>query len=213
MTAEHTISEVIKKLKKDFPDITVSKVRFLEEKGLIKPKRSKSGYRLFSLADLNKLTDILSIQENEHLPLNIIKQKTDLNTYENREVDPQLLTFPTYSREELLEVTALSEKELDELIEYGLLHPSRVNHKIEYFNDIDVNLCKIVANIFELGLDARHVKHIALTARNEAILFKQLVLPQLASKRKKDIEKANKTIKNLQLYVEKLRNIIIESEV
>ena len=177
-----TIGEVINLLKEDFPDVTVSKVRFLEDQGLIHPGRSRSGYRQFLESDLKRLRYILRLQRDQFLPLKLIKSKL---TMWDRGEDPDLvapgqppqrstqLGLPDgeYDRARLLSQSGLKPKQLEELVEHGLL-PSKGP-----FHDGHVSVGIEAARLISLGLEPRHLRTVLLAAERSSDLLATLTEP------------------------------------
>jgi DNA-binding transcriptional MerR regulator len=177
-----TIGEVINLLKEDFPDVTVSKVRFLEDQGLIHPGRSHSGYRQFLDGDLKRLRYILRLQRDQFLPLKVIKSKL---TMWDRGEEPDLgapghprqkgtqLGLPDgeYERSSLLSQSGLNPRQLDELVEHGLLPHDGPYH------DGHVSVAIEAARLISLGLEARHLRAVLLAAERSSDLLATLTEP------------------------------------
>ena len=102
------IGQLVKELKKSFPSVTISRIRFLEKEGLIKPKRSSGGTRIFTEKDLNKLNKILDLQENQFYSLKAIKNNSSLLTKK----DTKQITISEYSKHDVLKNSGISDKEL-----------------------------------------------------------------------------------------------------
>ncbi|MFQ5523313.1 MAG: MerR family transcriptional regulator [Acidimicrobiia bacterium] len=181
-----SIGEVINLLRDDFPDVSVSKIRFLESQGLIDPRRSPSGYRQFDQHDIARLRFILRQQRDHFLPLKVIKSK--LTVWERGEDEGQealearsgLDSHPEPLTEaDILKRSNLTRDQLQELIEAGLIQP---------VPDTDVfpPEARIIASearrLFDHGLEPRHLRAIRLAADREADLLKQLVAPLLKAR-------------------------------
>src|SRR5690242_6310057 len=110
------IGEVIAQLRAEFPDVSVSKIRFLESEGLIQPARSPSGYRKFAPADVDRLRYILTAQRDQYLPLRVIKDHLD-----TAEQPPGPARAPALTRRELIEAAGIDEAALAELESFGLV--------------------------------------------------------------------------------------------
>ena len=108
------IGQVVNELKKVYPSATISRVRFLEKEGLIKPKRSKGGTRIFTNKDLKKLNKILDLQENQYYSLKAIKNNSSLLTSK----DTKKITISEYSKHDVLKNSGVSEKDFHELVKY-----------------------------------------------------------------------------------------------
>lgn len=182
-TSQLSIGEVINLLRDDFPDVSVSKIRFLESQGLVDPDRSGSGYRQFDSNDVARLRFILQQQRDHFLPLKVIKSK--LTLWERGEEVSGGSTAATQSldqegepldRTELLKRSKLEEGELDALIDIGLIRPIRDSVVFPP----EAGLVAIEAKrLMDQGLEARHLRTVRLSAEREADLLEQLVAPLL----------------------------------
>ena len=183
----HSIGEVINLLRDDFPDVSVSKIRFLESQGLIDPDRSDSGYRQFGDGDVARLRFILRQQRDHFLPLKVIKSK--LTLWERGEEGARVTDGggpasleeegQPLDREDLLKRSNLGPRQLDDLIEVGLIRP---------VPDSDVFPAEagVVAleakRLLDLGLEPRHLRSIRLSADREVDLLSHIVAPLLKAK-------------------------------
>lgn len=183
-----TIGEVITNLRPEFPEITVSKVRFLETKGMISPRRSKSGYREFTSEDVSRIRYILQQQRDHFLPLKVIKSK--LNAWERGEVptdspgglppDTYFATSPTeMNREELSRAAGLSPTDLELLIDNHVIQPAPGPGAAEVFGSDDLAVAQAAARLLRNGLEARHLRTLRLGAERSSELFHQLTVPLL----------------------------------
>lgn len=176
-----TIGEVINLLKDDFPDISVSKVRFLESQGLLSPGRSDGGYRQFDTHDIDRLRFILGQQRDHFLPLKVIKSK--LTLWERGEDvgagvgvdDDRLLqsTPQSVTRDELLRRSSLTSAELDALIDHSLVHTNDQGG----FSTEAVVVATEARRLFSHGLEARHLRTIVHAVEREADVLAQLTAP------------------------------------
>lgn len=177
-----TIGEVINLLKDDFPDVSVSKVRFLESQGLLAPGRSEGGYRQFDTHDIERLRFILGQQRDHFLPLKVIKSK--LTMWERGEdvgpgaatIEEDRLIQPSsgaVSREELVRRSALSPTELDALIDHSIIRPDAHG---AFSNDALV-VATEARRLFSHGLEARHLRTIVHAVEREADVLGQLTEP------------------------------------
>lgn len=179
-----TIGEVINVLRDDFPDVSVSKVRFLESQGLMAPGRTEGGYRLFDTRDLERLRFILRQQRDHFLPLKVIKSK--LTLWERGE-DVDLEGRPGHdllereeeersiTREEILRRSGLDESQLRALIEHGLLPESAI-----YGEESLVIACE-ARRLLAMGLEPRHLRTFRHAAQRQADVLLQLVAALLRS--------------------------------
>jgi DNA-binding transcriptional MerR regulator len=166
------IGEVLAQLRPEFPDISTSKIRFLEAEGLIEPARSRSGYRRFSTADIERLRYILTMQRDSYLPLRVIRERLADGT--EADGDPPGRGSADMTRRQLLDAAEISEAELTELEDYGLIR--RVGR--QYGADA-LAVARALAALRQYGVQARHLRAVKAAADREANLVEQVVAPQL----------------------------------
>jgi bifunctional DNase/RNase/DNA-binding transcriptional MerR regulator len=167
------IGEVLAQLRPEFPDISTSKIRFLEAEGLIEPARSRSGYRRFSAADIERLRYILTMQRDSYLPLRVIRERL-ADGQEANGVPPADRAATDMTRRQLLDAAEVSEAELTELEDYGLIR--RVGR--QYGADA-LAVARALAALRQYGVQARHLRAVKAAADREANLVEQVVAPQL----------------------------------
>jgi bifunctional DNase/RNase/DNA-binding transcriptional MerR regulator len=168
------IGEVLAQLRPEFPDISTSKIRFLEAEGLIEPARSRSGYRRFSAADIERLRYILTMQRDSYLPLRVIRERL-ADGGEAGNGRPGADRAPAeMTRRQLLDAAEISEAELTELEDYGLIR--RVGR--QYGGDA-LAVARALAALRQYGVQARHLRAVKASADREANLVEQVVAPQL----------------------------------
>ncbi len=184
-----SIGEVIALLKEEFPDVSISKLRFLESQGLIRPGRSPSGYRQFRAADVERARYILRQQRDHFLPLKVIKAK--LSAWEHGEeptVAPAEGAPPdTYfsggrvrmSAEELARAIGVPVDFIRVLIQHGVLDNRRDAQGEDYFTEDDAALARAANRLVARGLEPRHVKSLRLASNRETDLLAQLTGPLL----------------------------------
>ena len=171
------IGEVLAQLRPEFPDISTSKIRFLEAEGLIEPARSHSGYRRFSAPDIARLRYILTMQRDSYLPLRVIRER--LADGGDAAADPSQANSAEraaagLTRHQLLDAADISDAELTELEDYGLIR--RVGR--QYGRDA-LAVARAVAALHQYGVQARHLRAVKASADREANLVEQVVAPQL----------------------------------
>ena len=180
------ISQVCESLIEEFPELTVSKIRYLESQGLLEPVRTESGYRKFSTVDLAKLEWILRQQRDYFVPLKIIKerirrtgidvessaeyQKTDLEVSENK---PAVTSGISLDIEGLSRASGLPTEKIEELIELGVVKGRKVGSKEIFEGDALVTI-KSAKRLFELGMETRHLRMYLVAAQREAGVIEQL---------------------------------------
>jgi len=170
------IGEVLAQLRPEFPDISTSKIRFLEAEGLIEPARSRSGYRRFSTADIERLRYILTMQRDSYLPLRVIRERLadGVAGSEPGGGGPPGRERADMTRRQLLDAAEISEAELTELEDYGLIR--RVGR--QYSADA-LAVARALAALRQYGVQARHLRAVKASADREANLVEQVVAPQL----------------------------------
>jgi DNA-binding transcriptional MerR regulator len=171
----HTIGSVCRRLQNDFPDISISKIRYLEDQGLLSPKRTRGGYRLFSEDDIERLETILRLQRDEFLPLRVIRQELSSPTTKDRRRRRAGLTGQEaeIAVDELCERAGISAEQARELTDYGLLEPP--------LTEADADTAAVCARLVAAGADVRHLRKFATAAGNQADLLEALV-PKLRSR-------------------------------
>jgi DNA-binding transcriptional MerR regulator len=171
----HTIGSVCRRLQSDFPDISISKIRYLEDQGLLSPRRTRGGYRLFSEDDIERLETILRLQRDEFLPLRVIRQELDSPTTKERRRRRAGLTGPEpeIDLDELCARAGISSQQARELTDYGLLEPP--------LTESDTETAAVCARLVAAGADPRHLRKFATAAGNQADLLEALV-PKLRSR-------------------------------
>ena len=181
-----SIGEVLQTLRGDFPDVTISKIRFLESEGLVEPARTPSGYRKFSHQDVDRLRYVLSAQRDQYLPLRVIKEHldaidrgldvpsqprgrgSDLSGGDNSEI--------RLSRSELIKAAGIDADLLDQIEDFGLV--ARRAGSAHYDGDALAVACTI-AEMRAYGLEPRHLRAFRTGAEREAGLVEQVVAPLL----------------------------------
>ncbi len=169
------IGEVLAQLRPEFADdISTSKIRYLEAEGLIEPARSRSGYRRFSAADIERLRYILTMQRDSYLPLRVIKERLADGAETANGQDPEGRTPADMTRRQLLDTAEISEAELTELEDYGLIR--RVGRM---YGGEALAVARALAALRQYGVQARHLRAVKAAADREANLVEQVVAPQL----------------------------------
>jgi len=199
-----TIGSVCRSLKAEFPDISISKIRYLEDQGLLTPRRTQSGYRLFSADDVERLETILRLQRDEFLPLRVIRQELASPSAPGKERRRRRaaagITEPDDELDlgELCERAAIGPELARELEEYGLLHSRREGREKRY-PATDVDIAVACAKLSRYGISARHLRTFRTAADRETGLLHQLVAPALRSR---NAERREAGIEELQTLAE-----------
>ena len=166
----HTIGAVCARLQPEFPDISISKIRYLEDQGLLTPKRTRGGYRLFSEDDVERLETILRLQRDEFLPLRVIRQELASGAGAARKRSrPAGLgdREPELDLGELCERAGIDQALARALEEYGLLSP-RVEGGERLYREGDADIAAACGRLAQFGIDARHLRTFKNSAGREA---------------------------------------------
>ena len=180
-----TIGSVCRRLKDEFPDISISKIRFLEDQGLLRPRRTQSGYRLFTEDDVDRLRTILRLQRDEFLPLRVIRQ--ELSAPSARRGARKRSAAGLREAERELDVSALCEQSgaepdfVRELEDYGLVEPREDGGEKRYGED-DVDVVAACVRLSRYGIAPRNLRAFRTGADRAAGLLEQLVAPALRSR-------------------------------
>jgi DNA-binding transcriptional MerR regulator len=208
--AYYGIGEVLAQLSGEFPDVRISKIRFLESEGLIEPARSPSGYRRFSRHDVERLRYILTAQRDHYLPLRVIKEKLD-SPDGAAELEPraggQAHRGALLSRAELLEAAGIDAKRLDELEEYGL-----VRRRGRQYGQDALAVARLVAELGAFGVQARHLRAVKAAAERETSLIEQVVAPALRQRTAGAAERAGQTARDIAALSIRLHAALVEAE-
>ena len=197
-----TIGSVCGMLKEEFPDISISKIRYLEDQGLLTPRRTEGGYRLFSEEDVERLETILRLQRDEFLPLRVIRQ--ELSSPAARDRKRRRSSALAAEEEPELDLAALCDRAaIDgslarELEEYGLLSP-RVESGQKRYSDLDADIALACGRLARFGIAPRHLRGFRTAADREAGLLDQVVGPAL---RARNPERRRAGLEDLQSLAE-----------
>jgi DNA-binding transcriptional MerR regulator len=178
------IGEVVRRVRDEFPDISISKIRFLEDEGLLNPQRTRGGYRLFSETDLERLLTILRLQRDEFLPLRVIREELAVpGATERKRRKPTGLgdRVVPIDFEELCRRSGVQPELAKELEEYGLLSPTGGGAEKRY-PETDADIAMVCAQLTRFGVDGRHLRTFRTATDREAALLEQVVAPALRSR-------------------------------
>ncbi|MEU0642541.1 transcriptional regulator FtsR [Streptomyces umbrinus] len=182
-----SIGTVLNVLRDEFPEVTISKIRFLESEGLIEPQRTPSGYRKFSPGDVERLGHVLRMQRDHYLPLKVIREHLDAVERGEavplpsvgRQRDGEALcesegpTVARIGRAELLAAVEIGEQELKEWESYGLITPLPEG----VYDAEAVTVAGLVVELGRFGIEPRHLRAVKAAADREAGLVDQVVAP------------------------------------
>ena len=220
-----SIGEVLVSVKTEFPDITISKIRFLESEGLIDPERTPSGYRKFYDKDVDRLKAILRMQRDEYLPLKVIKERllqlegadgqSDMasGSPAAREGDDELAEPPTglqMSIEEMSAATGIDRDRIRELESFGLVC-SHGPEAARYYDGDDYIVLSIVKDLFRYGVEPRHLTMYKHFAEREAAFFETIVMPQLRQRNPDARRVAASSLTDLARASRKLKQALLRT--
>jgi len=173
-----TIGTVCDELKAEFPDVSISKIRYLEGEGLLSPKRTEGGYRLFSEDDLERLRTILRLQRDEFLPLRVIREELAAGAAKERRRRTTAALGghedDEIGAEELCERAGVARARVRELEQFGLIEAP--------FTELDVEIAEVCERLARFGIAPRHLRAFRTAADREAGMLEALVLPALRSR-------------------------------
>lgn len=195
--ARYNIGQVLDQLRPDFPGVTISKIRFLEDQGLVKPERTQAGYRKFSAQDVERLRYVLLMQRDHYLPHKVIGEHLDAidRGLEPPAIDGVVPTVPRValgadgvpspesfrrtsdlrlSRRELVKVAEISEELLDQLEQYGLV---AARTGTGHFDSDDLVVARTARELADFGFEPRHLRAFKTAADREVGLVQQVVAP------------------------------------
>jgi DNA-binding transcriptional MerR regulator len=196
-----SISEVLAQLRADFPDVTQSKIRFLENEGLIEPARAPSGYRRFDASDVERLRFILTAQRDHYLPLRVIKERLE----QPGEADGGGPALPQLTRRELLDRAGITEPELTELEEFGLLRRSG-----RVYGPDALEVAQTAAALGGYGMQPRHLRAVRAAVEREVTLIEGVVAPILRQRGAGARAQAGQTAAELAALATRLHRALIE---
>jgi DNA-binding transcriptional MerR regulator len=225
-----TIGTVCKALAQEFPDISISKIRYLEDQKLLTPRRTPGGYRLYTQGDVARLRTILRMQRDEFLPLRVIRQElaagragdglgTPAPTHGKRggregmrpwrpSVSVREATGALYSLDDVLEETSADAKLVRELEEYGVVK-GEMRGGIRYFDETEREIIGAVAELARYGVGGRNLRVFRSSADREATLLQQILAPALRSRNPQRRKEAVEALENLAAVATHLKHLLL----
>jgi DNA-binding transcriptional MerR regulator len=177
-----TIGSVCGMLKDEFPDISISKIRYLEDQGLLAPRRTQGGYRLFSEEDVERLETILRLQRDEFLPLRVIRQELASPAARERKRRRTLDTDEgDLGLDELCQRAGIDSRLARELEDFGLLAP-RAEGGQKRYSELEADIALACGRLAQYGIAPRHLRSFRTAADREAGLIEQVVGPALRAR-------------------------------
>jgi DNA-binding transcriptional MerR regulator len=217
-----TIGAVCKILQNEFDDVSISKIRYLEDQKLLSPRRTSGGYRLYSQSDVERLRTILRLQRDEFLPLRVIRQELaaggDIVLGGDGERKPAtggvrrailVDTSRAYlTLEEVVEETGAREELISELENFGIVQPEKREGKTVY-DETDREIVRAANELSRVGVGARNLRVFRSSADREANLLEALLAPSLRSRNPERRKEALQSLESLAATVSHLKHLLL----
>jgi DNA-binding transcriptional MerR regulator len=219
-----TIGAVCKALVQEFPDISISKIRYLEDQKLLTPRRTPGGYRLYTQSDVARLRTILRMQRDEFLPLRVIRQELAAGRADDMQVprpgrEGGKRAWHTsvsvrdqdgalYSLEDVLEETSADAKLVSELEEYGVVK-GEMRGGVRYFDETEREIISAVSELARYGVGGRNLRVFRSSADREANLLQQILAPALRSRNPQRRKDAVEALENLAAVTTHLKHLLL----
>ena len=217
-----TIGTVCTQLKQEFPGISISKIRYLEDQKLLSPRRTEGRYRLYAPADVARLRTILRLQRDEFLPLRVIRQelasgRADEEIAKGKGPDVRALRRTTlaerpgetlYRLEEVLEETGADASLVKELEEYGVIRGEKRDGEVLY-DDTVREIIRAVTELKRFGVGGRNLRVFRTSADREAALLEQILAPALRSRNPERRKEAVQALENLAAIASHLKHLLL----
>jgi DNA-binding transcriptional MerR regulator len=219
-----TIGAVCKALRQEFPDISISKIRYLEDQKLLTPRRTPGGYRLYATSDVARLRTILRLQRDEFLPLRVIRQ--ELASGRAAEAEGPAPAAETgrarrrraavsvrdrgalYSLDDVLEETRAESRLVVELEEYGVIK-GEVRAGVKYYDETEREIIRAVTELARYGVGGRNLRAFRTSADREAALLQQILAPALRSRNAQRRKEALEALENLAAVTTHLKHLLL----
>jgi DNA-binding transcriptional MerR regulator len=214
-----TIGAVCEVLRREFPDISISKIRYLEDQKLLSPRRTEGGYRLYSSADVSRLRTILRLQRDEFLPLRVIRQELAAGRADEDEApegEPRrtrrlAISAPAAERrslDQLLEQSGAEEGLVRELEGYGVL-AARGRGAAAGYDPIEVEIVRVAAELARFGVAPRNMRVLRTSTDREAVLIEHVLGPALRSRNSERRKEAVDALESMAAVVSQLKHLML----
>jgi DNA-binding transcriptional MerR regulator len=228
-----TIGAVCKQLSQEFPDISISKIRYLEDQKLLSPRRTPGGYRLYAQSDVSRLRTILRLQRDEFLPLRVIRQELAAGRAENDSGAPaaaaaqpaapdtarpgaalRRITFSLrdrgalYSLEDVVEETGAEPRLVAELEDYGIVQ-GELRGGTRYYEETEREIVRAVTELTRYGVGGRNLRVFKTSADRESALLQQILAPSLRSRNPERRKEAIEALENLAAVASHLKHLLL----
>jgi DNA-binding transcriptional MerR regulator len=224
-----TIGAVCKQLSQEFPDISISKIRYLEDQKLLSPRRTPGGYRLYAQSDVSRLRTILRLQRDEFLPLRVIRQELAAGRTENETPaasstpPPEVsrpgaalrrLTFSIrergalYSLDDVVEETGAEPSLVRELEDFGIVQ-GEVRGGARYYDETEREIVRAVTELARYGVAGRNLRVFKSSSERESALLQQILAPSLRSRNPERRKEAIEALENLAAVASHLKHLLL----
>jgi DNA-binding transcriptional MerR regulator len=218
-----TIGMVCKALGQEFPDISISKIRYLEDQKLLSPRRTQGGYRLYTQSDIQRLRTILRLQRDEFLPLRVIRQELAGGRAERdvtaappaadgRSVRRALVSTrdpgALYSLEDVVEETGADAALVRELVDFGVIK-GEMRAGARYFDETEREIVRAVSELARYGVGGRNLRVFRSSADREAQLLQSILAPALRSRNPERRREAIEALENLASVTSHLKHLLL----
>ncbi len=205
-----TIGTVCSRLQDEFPDVSISKIRYLEDQGLLSPRRTRGGYRLFSDDDVERLATILRLQRDEFLPLRVIREELAAGAGKERRRRRNVVGTgeDELDLDELCERAGIAVDRARELEEFGLLEP-RLEDGHRMYTESDVGIAAACEALARFGIGARNLRAFRSAAERETALLEAVIGPALRSRNAERRREALADLQRLGQSVQELADLLL----
>ena len=183
-----TIGKVVKKLQQQYPDLSISKVRYLQDEGLLNPSRTPSGYRLYSQKDVRRLETILYLQKNRFLPLSVIREQLDRDDSGQQSpedgspetislpVDDEEVTSKLHPIDKIPDLVGVSVSFVRQLSEAGVIELKRSPHGRDLVDGRDFSIIRLSDELRHFGIGPKNLRQYVIAANRESAMFEQALV-------------------------------------
>jgi DNA-binding transcriptional MerR regulator len=216
-----TIGAVCKALHQEFPDISISKIRYLEDQKLLAPRRTQGGYRLYTQSDIDRLRTILRLQRDEFLPLRVIRQELAGGRAEHDVAAPTgdrlgvrragvnvRDSGSLYSLDDVVEDTGADPKLVRELVEFGVIK-GETRGGLPYYDETEREIVRAVSELARYGVGGRNLRVFRSSADREAQLLQSILAPALRSRNPERRKEAIEALENLASVTTHLKHLLL----
>jgi DNA-binding transcriptional MerR regulator len=217
-----TIGAVCKQLEREFPDISISKIRYLEDQKLLSPRRTPGGYRLYAPGDMERLKTILRLQRDEFLPLRVIRQelaagRAEPEVAQGKPGDGRSLRRATlavkgpgslYHLDEVLEETGADSALVKELEEYGVIRGNKHDGEV-FYDETEREIVRAATELKRFGVGGRNLRVFRTSADRESALLEQILAPALRSRNPERRKEAVEALENLAAIASHLKHLLL----